>query len=487
MLNIKSLESIKTVAKVNGQYILTEIHKEGIPNTNIKLPKSGIIEIELQGVKMEVTAEWLYCYTRLNIRFCNGYENDMKQLILFMPNTDTDSFPRAYFKRPIEIYITTYALEELTFRVIPYAPNYAITKDGWFFNIKRGDVFRQDAFIVKDDNDTRPNKRIKISLNGVSYYLDFIIASTWRDNPDKSKLIYVKHLDGLLYNNKVENLEWVAEKPRYKKAKQKRDKLKELNIPCALKNLNTNEVKEFPSIWEAMRSLNRAAPATTFVNLRNDRPYIIKVDNFYYQLQFLADKLEWVTLDEAMDSYKRIRRVRYTLTIENLETRQIYTYNNLKDISEFMNNGKKYVSLNEAIADLRKRKEYKVTKRLVHNCNKIDYIAVQLSTGGVLYSSTTTSLIQICNVPKACIRKSAINNGRYIYNGWVFKEDNGEEFEKPEEIVNKPKEIVLKNDSKEMRFKSLRAAGRYLKTSHHVVHSALKGGYPINGYQVIED
>ena len=26
MLNIKSLESIKTVAKINGQYILTEIH-----------------------------------------------------------------------------------------------------------------------------------------------------------------------------------------------------------------------------------------------------------------------------------------------------------------------------------------------------------------------------------------------------------------------------------------------------------------------------
>lgn len=487
MLNIKSLESIKTVAKINGQYILTEIHKEGIPNANIKLPKSGVIEIEIQGVKMEVTAEWLYCYSRLNIQFCNGYEEDMKQLILFTPNTDNDSFPRAYFKHPIEIYVTAYALGELAFRVIPYAPNYAITKDGWFFNIKRGNVFRQDGFIVKDVNDTIPNKRIKIMLNGVSYYLDFIIASTWCDNPDKSNLIYVRHLDGLLYNNQVENLVWVAKKPAYKKAKQKENKLKELNIPCALKNLNTNEVKEFPSIWEAMRSLNRAAPATTFVNLRNDRPYIIKANNHYYQLQFLGEKLEWVTLDEAMNSYKHIRRVRYTLTIENLETRQIYTYNNLKDISEFINNGKKYVSLNDAIVDLRKRKKYKVTKRLVHNCNKIDYIAVQLSTGDVLYSDTTTSLIRICNVPKACIRKSAVNNGKYIYNGWVFKEDDGKEFEKPEEIINKPKEIVLKNDSKEMRFKSLRAAGRYLNTSHQAVYSALKGEYPINGYYIIED
>ena len=95
-------------------------------------------------------------------------------------------------------------------------------------------------------------------------------------------------------------------------------------------------------------------------------------------------------------------------------------------------------------------------------------------TNEILYADSTTPLITICGVAKACIRKSAINQGRYVYNDWSFKEDDGTEFDTVKVPFNVSKRILLTDviTGKVTEYTSYRDAARFLGVDHHVVSRA---------------
>lgn len=467
MVITKTLESIKSITKDNDTYILTEIHKEGIPNTNIKLRSTDLVNTIINDKNVEVSIEWLYCWLKLNCKIAPAYTDHVKDITFYVSNPDGNGI-RAYCNPPIDIYLNHIVLGELAFRVIPYAPNYAIAKDSGLLDLKTG-------FPFYISNTSRDGKIPKVVLNNRTFPLDILVASVWCNNLDKIKNIYVEHIDGNLNNNRASNLTWVADKTPPVKAKVD---------TYILKNLNTGTEEKFPSLTTAMRSINRSVPSTTFVNLGLDRPYIIKIGDVYYQLKRTNNEMPWVTLEEAKDKYGKVYRDRYALTIEDTSNGMIYTYNTLKDISEFINNGIKYVSLNDAISDLKKIGKYRITKRMVNDCGRIDYIAYNKITNEVIYANTTSTLVLQCNVPKPNIRKSALHNGKYEYNNWVFKEDNGEDFESSMLPANAPKEVRLIKDSNELVFNSLRSAAKYLDVDKYTVSTAIKNNKTVNGFLI---
>nr|DAN56021.1 MAG TPA: NUMOD1 domain protein [Caudoviricetes sp.] len=467
MVITKTLESIKSITRDNDNYILTELHKTGIPNTNIKLKKDDLVNTVINDTNIEVSIEWLYCWLKLNCKIAPTYTSRVNDITFYISSLNSNDI-RAYCNPPIDIYLNHIILGELAFRVIPYAPNYAIAQDSGLLDLKTGFPFYVSG-------NSRDAKRQKVILNNRTFYLDILVASVWCKNIDKIKNVYVEHIDGNIENNKASNLRWVADKTVPVKTKVD---------AYILKNLNTGTEEKFPSLTAAMQSINRSVPTTTFVNLGLDRPYIIKVEDIYYQLKRTDNELPWVTLEEAKDKYGRVYRDRYALTIEDTTNGMIYTYNTLKDISEFINNGIKYVSLNDAINDLKKVGKYRITKRMVNDCGRIDYIAYNKITKEVIYASSTTTLVLQCDVPKPSIRKSALHNGKYEYNNWVFKEDNGEDFESTMLPVNTPKEIRLIKDSNELIFNSLRAAARHLGVDKYTVSSAIKQNRTINGFLI---
>lgn len=64
----------------------------------------------------------------LNIRFPDKYVRYIKDLRIFIPKAKCNHFaaksPKVYFLNPIEI-----SIDGNTCRMIPYAPNYAVTED----------------------------------------------------------------------------------------------------------------------------------------------------------------------------------------------------------------------------------------------------------------------------------------------------------------------------------------------------------------------
>lgn len=482
MYIIKQENSTKIISKSQegGKFELRELHLPGIPNSDVELNASDKIKISLNGVELEVTAEWLYCYGKFKIRFPDKYKGYVKDLNLFIPNNPGDKHyanisPKAYFTKPVELQFMLMARNSIeTFRLVPYAPNYAINKDGYLLNLYTRRI-NIPAILPSQ------NEYVKIELNGIPFRHHVLVASAWCENPDPRKNIVVDHINGIKNDNRAENLRWVTQSVN---ANSFVATGKSYNAqPCAVKNLTTGEVKHYPSITAASKDMKRGNINPKNVNLVNDKPYIIKHNGMWYQLQYDIGLLTWVTLEEAIESYNTVYKDRYMLTIQDRNKREnIYTYNNLEDISEFINNGTRYISLNEAIKELDKRNKYIITKQPIKNSNKVFYIAYNVKTKEVIYSGSTTSLIIQTGVAKSSIRKSAFYNGKYMFNDWVFKIDNGEDFTPYETPMNKPISVIAAKGAEVLEFTSIREASRYFNMESSMFRYNLERSIPINGY-----
>lgn len=474
MLVLKNTDKTYGIIKDNDYYFLFAMYKSDSPSTYMWVYKTTKVDIEIQGVKLYKPIESIYYMAVLNIRFPDKYVKYIKDLRILIPKVKNRHIaantPKAYFLNPIEINI-----EGNICRMIPYAPNYAVTEDAMVFDIETHEE--------KKPLITPTYKRI--TLNKRDYALHILVASAWCENPDWHNNVVVDHIDGNKTNNNAYNLRWVTvgDNTRLTKSQGLKNDAK----PCLLKNLNTGEIYTFFSTGDAFAFLDRHKPVAGFVNLGTDRPYIIKHDKGYFQLQYQTDDPKWVTLSEGMHRYKRRYRKRYILTIKDKKTSTKYVYNNLDDISKFINNGKKYISLKEVMRDLEAIGKYIVNKETVHDCDKISYIAVNTITNEILYANSTSPLIAMCGVAKACIRKSALNQGKYVYNNWSFKEDDGTEFDPIKIPYNISKKVILTDvtTGNFKEFESYREAARFLNIKHQsVARAANSTNNIIQGFRV---
>ena len=237
----------------------------------------------------------------------------------------------ARFKVPITI-----VLDNKEFRIIPYNPTYAITKDGIIVHIPSKTIILHKK--RKDDIDlvTYP----KIKLGNKSFPIHRLVASAWVENDDWLNKVIVDHIDGNKANYNAANLRWVTTATNnLLKVEQG---LHTQALTCYVKNLNNGVIKRYNSVTEFTKFYNIARINISMVKLGTDKPYIKKIGNSYYQLKY-TDTDDWVSLPEAKALYKLKLSTMYIVNIDGKK------YETLKDLSAFINNGKKYTSLREAL------------------------------------------------------------------------------------------------------------------------------------------
>jgi len=484
MYTIKTNKSIKVIMKNSekSEYHLKEFYLPGKPSSTVILNKHDKLTVNLQGVELEVTAEWLFCYAKLKIQFPKEYVEHVKDLELFIPNNPgsahyANTSPKAYFKNPIRIehYLPAYRRVE-EFRMIPYSPTYAISQDGYILDLINDKINIPALYEKRHDY-------VKHELRGVQFRHHILVASAWCVNYDKQECIEVDHINGIRNDNRAVNLRWVTRSENQRNAYNTGYAT---TTPCVVKNLVTGEVKHYVSLAEASRDMDRGYINTKNVNLKTGKPYIIKKNGEWYQMQFdLGVPVKWVTLEKAQELYNTITRDRYSLTIKSkTNPDEIYTYCNLDEISKFINDGKKYISLNEAIFAIERTGKYVAYKKSIISNNELAYIARNLETGEILYANSTTPLITATGVTKSSIRKSAFFNGKYKFNNWVFKVDDGTEFDEPEMPPTRRMHIIADNGRNKYEFNSMREMSRYFNIAHGTIQYCIKNGLDVNGYKI---
>lgn len=484
MYTIKTNKSIKVIMKNSekSEYHLKEFYLPGKPSSTVILNKHDKLTVNLQGVELEVTAEWLFCYAKLKIQFPKEYVEHVKDLELFIPNNPgsahyANTSPKAYFKNPIRIehYLPAYRRVE-EFRMIPYSPTYAISQDGYILDLINDKINIPALYEKRHDY-------VKHELRGVQFRHHILVASAWCINYDKQECIEVDHINGIRNDNRAVNLRWVTRSENQRNAYNTGYAT---TTPCVVKNLVTGEVKHYVSLAEASRDMDRGYINTKNVNLKTGKPYIIKKNGEWYQMQFdLGVPVKWVTLEKAQELYNTVTRDRYSLTIKSkTNPDEIYTYCNLDEISKFINDGKKYISLNEAISAIERTGKYVAYKKSIISNNELAYIARNLETGEILYANSTTPLITATGVTKSSIRKSAFFNGKYKFNNWVFKVDDGTEFDEPEMPPTRRMHIIADNGRNRYEFNSMREMSRYFNIAHGTIQYCIKNGLDVNGYKI---
>lgn len=484
MYTIKTNKSIKVIMKNSekSEYHLKEFYLPGKPSSTVILNKHDKLTVNLQGVELEVTAEWLFCYAKLKIQFPREYVEHVKDLELFIPNNPgsvhrTNTSPKAYFKNPIRIehYLPVYRRVE-EFRMIPYSPTYAISQDGYILDLIN------DKINIPALYETR-HSYVRHELKGIKFMHHVLVASAWCINYDKQECIEVDHINGIRNDNRAVNLRWVTRSENQRNAYNTGYAT---TTPCVVKNLITGEVKNYVSLAEASRDMDRGYINTKNVNLKTGKPYIIKKDGVWFQMQFdLGVPVKWVTLEKAQELYNTVTRNRYSLTIKSkTNPDEIYTYCNLDEISKFINDGKKYISLKEAISAIERTGKYVTYKKSLISNNELAYIARNLETGEILYANSTTPLITATGVTKSSIRKSAFFNGKYKFNNWVFKVDDGTEFDEPEMPPTRRMHIIADNGRNKYEFNSMREMSRYFNIAHGTIQYCIKNGLDVNGYKI---
>lgn len=484
MYTIKTNKSIKVIMKNSekSEYHLKEFYLPGKPSSTVILNKHDKLIVNLQGVELEVTAEWLFCYAKLKIQFPKEYVEHVKDLELFIPNNPgsahySNTSPKAYFKNPIRIehYLPAYRRVE-EFRMIPYSPTYAISQDGYILDLINDKINIPALYEKRHDY-------VKHELRGVQFRHHILVASAWCINYDKQECIEVDHINGIRNDNRAVNLRWVTRSENQRNAYNTGYAT---TTPCVVKNLVTGEVKNYVSLAEASRDMDRGYINTKNVNLKTGKPYIIKKNGEWFQMQFdLGVPVKWVTLEKAQELYNTVTRDRYSLTIKSkTNPDEIYTYCNLDEISKFINDGKKYISLNEAISAIERTGKYVTYKKSIISNNELAYIARNLETGEILYANSTTPLITATGVTKSSIRKSAFFNGKYKFNNWVFKVDDGTEFDEPEMPPTRRMHIIADNGRNRYEFNSMREMSRYFNIAHGTIQYCIKNGLDVNGYKI---
>ena len=460
----------------NSYYLITdkkEIERTDGKESNLKI-KNGKVTIGIYGYIKEVEIEWLYWLSYFKLEMPKGYEDrvfDIEFKDFFSLKHMRVDPKMVVFKKPV------YLKEDDNYRIIARFPNYAISTEGVVYNIrlkrhtKPSIRFRKNetsylaSSIADQSNLYTKNDRLTHRL----------VATTWVDNDDFIKYYLVDHKDGNKANCHYTNLRWTNHKGNNSAIPYQG--LSSQAISVTIRDIDTGEVKTFPSMGEACTYMERSKIDTQHTPLRPNK--IWRTKKGIFEIKETSDKRDWYYLDKSKIPTKN-QKVEITITKENGDVVIVRSKDDF--ITKLFNNKKVADNIEGLIRVYKKRhpNDKLVYKKLDNHTKDVFYIAKNIKTNEIIRNKSLLKLSEVTDVKYSSARKSTSTNGKYQYNDWVFKIDNRKPFSLIGNFnnVNKPVELILLDTTtnEETKFKSLRGVGRHLNIDKKTVKKLLISG-----------
>lgn len=312
------------------------------------------------------------------------------------------------------------------FRIIPGYESYSVTCNGLVKSIYRDKIlscYKLNGYYIVDAfrdslTETLPVHRA--------------VALAWVDNPDPDKFYLVNHLDGNPTNNDYRNLEWTDHSGNNYHAVA--NGLRIDNISCFVRDFETREVHDFPSL----------AQAAEFMGLSKDAPYEMlrpkmfgKLVNDRYELRYRGEETPWFYENRI----ELVPPSRYMVTVlrpdspseeiystkKLLQTYQLYKCpkRSIPDLVEYAR--RLYPEYVFIVRDSYYEEQYRV-ERETRPSVRIEIVATHPETPDVLNFNSLTKCAKYFAVDRSTIQNRL--DKPIDLNGWTFRSKLPDQSEK---------------------------------------------------------
>lgn len=450
-----------------------------------KLIGSDMIEIDVYGVSNKITLDMLMFIAKNKIFIDHDVFYGKLDLLYKISLTKRylgkeSRVDLLLFKKP---FIITH--NKIVYKVTSTNTRYALSSKGdildliTYKNIYPNSAKIADKYSVVNlfNYDGMKTTRLIHRLMGFS----------WLDNDDWENKTIINHIDGDKSNYNETNLEWCNYKHNNQHAAS--TGLKSDTKPIKIRNVDTGEILDFPSITLAVQYMKRSR-----INIQHTNPVgngkILVTPKGRFELKYKHDNSRWVSEREPYSIITPTQRIRFKIYMDG--SSDVIICNNSKDLADFID---KYmpnkISLpnDEFSNNISKfQRNYKnIISEVEHiHPSVTEYICYNTETKEEIIASTRREIMDITGGSKSTIQKSIITDGKYAINDiWYAKANDGKPFAEPIDVVNKGISIqVVDPLGNSVIYTSLRSASQYFGVDKTSLKWAIETRGTLNNHNV---
>ena len=455
----------KIIPKTNNLYEMSvegQIRRtDGVECTLTILNNEAGITLVMCGKERTVNIEWLRLITHfeMNLPYKYFFVVYFKDIFKWHNGNSVSKTMCFYGQRPE--YKPGY-------RYVPEYTRYAVSKEGEVIDTYCGKniplIYHKNKYITVYIYDSDKCRYKNILLHR-------LVALAWVKNPDHMKYYLVNHIDGNKHNPHYTNLEWTNHKGNVEHAYS--TDLRNDNKPILVRNVKTNEIKEYYSCGECARILNLDEETVRQRTInKNNTPMFPG----FLQFKYKDDPNPWINVDISVDQ-NYIKGFSRKIKVKDINTGEIFHFDNIT-LCEKFTKYKMGKVFNGLPSDVKKGFLYKweddetdwlsLTKEQMEYYNKYsfyngnrDVFVTNLDTNEKKYFYSIKQAAEYYKVKEYNIIARCANN-TVIDNKYVFAYDNKDY----SYICRYPKgnKLVLSRDinSKNiLEFSSVRKAAEY--------------------------
>lgn len=431
------------------------------------------------------TLEWIYLFSNYYTdKFCLHPDRLLDVVFMDTYIIRGKIVPTIVPTSTIPITIINYGV---IYRLLVAYPRYAISIDGILLDTYTGKIKKTNGnskyYPTVSIYVTNTKQRLTIRLHR-------LVAMAWIENDNYLLKFIVNHIDGNKANYHATNLEWVSFAENNKHAIDTR--LRTSSKVLIVRNIDTDEVYEFPSITDACKHIGRSNLTTTYVNVV-DIGKIISGTNGRFEISYADSNNSMVSEKDKSLLISRNQKTRILVTYN----KKTYIINNIDELRSFLDSNELNIIIPTTVND--KFREYgkRILDRIndltysIENLdsysNNINYICRNILTGEETIYNNRRDIMMAISSSKSNIQKSIATNGAYVVNNHVIKKNDGLPFSKLATIKNNPKSIQVidvKSNTSQI-FTSIRKTAEYFKVDKKTISNAIENNRMINNKRII--
>ena len=478
MYKIKGTDSLY----INDEFFIVDNGTGKTLLEDVTFLENGKVEIVIYKHRMVLELESLYYIAKTNMYI--EHEKIYKNLNLFYFVTRKRKNMDVTITKHIALLTTPITINHhgTIYRIISTNTRYAIAMNGVVLDIATNSLKYSRGVaegyptvsLLRYDGET--SARLLHRLKAIA----------WVPNDDWNNKVIVNHKDGDKTNHTITNLEWCTYEYNNRHATE--IGLRTDNRFIKIRNIETEEILEFPSITLATEYMKRSR-----INIQHTNPIgtgkILITPKGKFELKYKDDTSPWMSESNRGSIIIGAQKTRMLIALDS----GVYICNTIDDIKTFIADNPKYsidISPNSdfiVVAEKLKRnnKELAIDIISLQNNKDLTYICLDNTNDEITPAKTRKEIMDITGGTKSAIQKSIITNGAYIVNTkWRIKYDDGKPFAPLANIANKRVAVQATGATDTIKFSSNREASYFFKVDKKTIVTAIKNKTLIRGYLI---